>query len=88
MGVLFHSDTTNAQSSSKQAPRCEQPFFSFFAESPTQRPHEAIWAPIDDRGVRLRLAELAGLPIAQEPAQRIAETQAYRRWGVETWQQL
>jgi hypothetical protein len=54
---------------------------------PTQRPHEAIWAPIGDKGLRLRLAQLAGMPIPPESEQRIAETQAYRRRTAEQWQE-
>ncbi len=49
------------------------------ALGPTQRPHEAIWAPIGDESLRLRLAELAGVPIPAESEERIAETRAYRR---------
>ncbi len=49
------------------------------ALGPTQRPHEAIWAPIGYSGVRLRLAELASVPIPPESEERVAETQAYRR---------
>jgi hypothetical protein len=49
------------------------------ALGPTQRPHEAIWAPIGYGAVRLRLAELATVPIPPESEQRVAETQAYRR---------
>jgi hypothetical protein len=49
------------------------------ALGPTQRPQDAAWAPIGYEGLRLRLAELAGMPIPPESEQRIAETQAYRR---------
>ena len=49
------------------------------ALGPSQRPQDAIWAPIGDEGLRLRLAELAGVPIPAESEERIAETQAYRR---------
>ena len=49
------------------------------ALGPTQRPHEAIWAPISYEGLRLRLAELLTVPIPPESEERIAETQAYRR---------
>jgi hypothetical protein len=49
------------------------------ALGPTQRPQDATWAPIGYKGLRLRLAELAGMPIPPESEQRIAETQAYRR---------
>jgi len=49
------------------------------ALGPTQRPHEAIWAPVGDESRRLRLAELAAVPIPAESEERIAETQAYRR---------
>ena len=48
------------------------------ALGPTQRPHEAIWAPISYEGLRLRLAELLTVPIPPESEERIAETQAYR----------
>jgi hypothetical protein len=58
------------------------------AVGPKQRPHEAIWAPIGDGGVRLRLAELAGVPIPPESEERIAETLAYRRRAVEQWQHV
>jgi hypothetical protein len=37
------------------------------ALGPTQRPHEAIWAPIGYGGCRMRLAELAGVPHRQSP---------------------
>ncbi len=53
---------------------------------PTQRPHEAIWAPIGYQGVRLRLAELAAVPIPPESEERIAETLAYRSRTAERWQ--
>ena len=49
------------------------------ALGPTQRPHDAEWAPVGYEGQRLRLAELAILPIPPESEERIAETQAYRR---------
>ena len=49
------------------------------ALGPTRRPHEAIWAPVRYEGVRLRLAELATLPIPPESEERVAETEAYRR---------
>ena len=49
------------------------------ALGPTQRPHEAIWAPVGYEGIRLRLAELLSMPIPAESEERIAETQAYRR---------
>ncbi|MGA2036513.1 MAG: replication-relaxation family protein [Acidimicrobiales bacterium] len=49
------------------------------ALGPVQRPHEAIWAPVGYEGVRLRLTELAALPIPPESEARVAETQAYRR---------
>lgn len=45
----------------------------------TQRPHEAIWAPVGCEGVRVQLAELTAVPIPPESRQRVAETQAYRR---------
>ena len=50
---------------------------------PPQRPHEAIWAPIGWEGVRLRLAELATVPIPPESKQRVAEAHDYRRRSVE-----
>jgi hypothetical protein len=53
----------------------------------TQRPHKAIWAPIGYQSVRLRLAELAGVPIPAESEERIAETQAHRRRAAEQWQE-
>ena len=53
------------------------------ALGPTQRPHEAIWAPIGDEGLRLRLAELAAVPIPAESEERVAETRAYRRLTAE-----
>jgi hypothetical protein len=53
------------------------------ALGPTQRPHEAIWAPVGHEGVRLRLAELASVPIPLESKERVAEAQAYRRWTAE-----
>ncbi|MHB1717020.1 MAG: hypothetical protein ACYCV5_06760, partial [Acidimicrobiales bacterium] len=37
------------------------------------------------RALRLRLAELAGVPIPAESEERIAETQAYRCGSVEQW---
>jgi hypothetical protein len=46
---------------------------------PTKRPHEAIWAPVGHQGVRLRLSELATVPIPAESEERIAQTQAYPR---------
>ena len=52
------------------------------ALGPTQRPHEAIWAPIGYAGTRLRLAELAGVPIPTESEERIEETQEHR-WRME-----
>ena len=56
------------------------------ALGPTQRPNEAIWAPIGHEGVRLRLAELASVPIPPEPEGRIAEAEAYCRRSAEQWQ--
>jgi hypothetical protein len=53
---------------------------------PTQRPQDATWAPIGNEGLRLRLAELAGVPIPAESEERIAETQAHRRRAAEKWQ--
>ena len=58
------------------------------AVGPTQRPQDAIWAAIGDESVRLRLAELAAVPIPAESEERIAETQAYRRGTEEQRQQL
>ncbi|MDA8358379.1 MAG: replication-relaxation family protein [Actinomycetota bacterium] len=56
------------------------------ALAPTQRPHEAIWAPLGPEGVRrLRLAELATVPIPAESEERIAEAQGYRRRAAEQW---
>jgi len=49
------------------------------ALGPTQRPHDAEWAPVGYEGPRMRLAQLAGVPIPPESEERIAETQAYRR---------
>jgi hypothetical protein len=49
------------------------------ALGPTQPPHEAIWAPLGNEGRRLRLADLAVVPIPPESKTRIAETQEYRR---------
>ena len=49
------------------------------ALGPTQRPHEPIWAPIGYEGIRLRLADLAGVPIPAESEERIEETQEHRR---------
>jgi hypothetical protein len=49
------------------------------ALGPTQRPHEPIWAPIGYEGIRLRLAELAGVAIPAESEERIEETQEHRR---------
>ena len=57
------------------------------ALGPTRRPHEAIWAPIGEEGVRVRLAELAGVPIPAESEERIAEARAYRRRAAEQWQE-
>ena len=57
------------------------------ALGPTRRPHEAIWTPIGEGGVRVRLAELAGVPIPAESEERIAEARAYRRRGAEQWQE-
>ena len=51
-----------------------------------RRPQDAIWAPIGDESVRLRLAELAGVPIPPESKERVAETRAYRRRTAEQWQ--
>jgi len=56
------------------------------ALGPTQRPHEAIWAPVSYEGVRLRMDELASVPIPAESEERIVETQAYRRRAAEQWQ--
>jgi hypothetical protein len=56
------------------------------ALGPTQRPQDAIWAPIGYESERLRLAELAAVPIPPESEERIAETQAYRRRAAEEWQ--
>ena len=53
---------------------------------PTQRPHEAIWAPVGYEGLRLRLVELLSVPIPPESEERIAETRAYRRRAAEQWQ--
>ncbi|MHB1518926.1 MAG: hypothetical protein ACYCVN_07165 [Acidimicrobiales bacterium] len=58
------------------------------ALGPTQRPHEAIWAPGGDGGVRVRLAALAGVSIPRESEERIAETQAYQRRAAEQWQHV
>jgi hypothetical protein len=52
------------------------------ALGPSQRPHEAIWTPIDDDDMRLRLAELASVSIPPESEDRVAETQAHRRRSV------
>ena len=49
------------------------------ALGPTQRPHEAIWAPIGYQGPRMRLAELAGVPVPPASYQRIEETAEHRR---------
>jgi hypothetical protein len=49
------------------------------ALGPTQRPDEAIWAPIGYDGCRMRLAELAGVPHPPESYQRIEETEEHRR---------
>jgi hypothetical protein len=49
----------------------------------TQRPQDAIWAPVGDEGLRLRLAELAAVPVPPESEERIAEPQAYRRRAAE-----
>ena len=46
---------------------------------PTQRPHEAIWAPIGHDGCRMGLAELAGVPHPPESYKRIEETREHRR---------
>ena len=56
------------------------------ASGPTQRPHEAVWAPIGYEGLRLRLAELASVPIPPESEGRIGEAEAYRRRSAEQWQ--
>jgi hypothetical protein len=48
------------------------------ALGPAQRPQDANWAPIGYEGLRLRLAELATMPIPPESDERIAETMAYR----------
>ena len=58
------------------------------ALGPTQRPQDAIWTPIGGESVRLRLAELAGVPIPPEYEERIAETQAYRCGAAEEWQHV
>ena len=56
---------------------------------PTGRTHEAIWAPVGyEGGRRLRLAELATVPIPPESEARVAETQAYRRRTAEQWQRV
>ena len=49
----------------------------------TQLPQDAIWAPVGDEVVRLRLAELAAVPIPPESEERVAETQAHRRLTAE-----
>ena len=53
------------------------------ALGPTQRPQEAIRAPVGKESIRLRLGELAGVPIPPQSEERIAETQASRRRAVE-----
>jgi len=52
---------------------------------PTQRPHEAIWAPIGYDGCRIRLAELAGVPHPPESYQRVEDAREYRRRSAEQW---
>jgi hypothetical protein len=49
------------------------------ALGPTQRPNEAIWAPIGYDGYRMRLAELATVPFSPESHRRIEETAEHRR---------
>jgi predicted transcriptional regulator len=49
------------------------------ALGPTQRPHEAVWAPIGYGGCRMHLAELAGVPHPPESYRRIEETTEHRR---------
>jgi hypothetical protein len=49
------------------------------ALEPTQRPHEAIWAPIGYESGRLRLAELDTVPVPPESDDRDVETLEYRR---------
>ncbi len=39
-------------------------------------------------GARLRLAELAAVPIPTESEERVAETQAYRRRAAGQWQRM
>ncbi|MDA8287840.1 MAG: replication-relaxation family protein [Actinomycetota bacterium] len=57
------------------------------ALGPTQRPHEAIWAPVGHEGVRrLQLPELAAVPIPPESEERVAEARAYLRRTAEQWQ--
>ena len=55
------------------------------ALGPTQRPHEAIWAPIGYDGCRMRLAELAGVPHPPESCQRVEDAREYRRRSAEQW---
>jgi hypothetical protein len=45
---------------------------------PTQRPHEAIWAPIGHGASRIRLAGLAGVTPPPESHRRISESEDWR----------
>jgi hypothetical protein len=47
-----------------------------------------MWAPLGYEGTRLRLAELAGVPIPAESEERIEETQEHRRRTEEQWQRV
>ena len=58
------------------------------ALGPTQRPPEAIWAPLGYDGARLRLAELDTVPIPAESEERISKAQAYRRRAAEQWKRV
>lgn len=49
-------------------------------------PHETIWSPLGYEGVRLRLADLAAVPIPAEPEEHVAEPKSYRHRAAEQWQ--
>ncbi|HEX3981128.1 MAG TPA: replication-relaxation family protein [Acidimicrobiales bacterium] len=55
------------------------------ALGPTQRPHEAIWAPIGYDGPPLTLGQLTGVPLPNESYERLEQAREYRRQDVEQW---
>jgi hypothetical protein len=50
-------------------------------QSDAVRPTDAVWAPLDASGTRLRLVDLAGWPRSAASTARLAEAARYRRTG-------